>query len=66
MEAQRTFYLMLAGTRESDGGHYSLSLGPWDTEEKAVAYSDSLSDSRIGEQLLMKLGIEELRVYESA
>jgi hypothetical protein len=46
--------------------HHTVTLGPWDRKEQADAYSDSLTDSRIGEQLLKKLGVEELLVFESA
>jgi hypothetical protein len=65
MEAPR-FYLYIRGVRPSDQHEYGIRLGPWTSEEKAVEYSDTLTDSRIGEQLLGKLGVETLNVYQEA
>lgn len=60
------FYLSISGSRPSDQHEYRITLGPWDNIKKAVAYSDELTDSRIGEQLLSKLGVEELHVFQDA
>jgi hypothetical protein len=58
------FYLRLSGVRPSDQHEYSLNLGPWKTLEGAIRYSDQLTDTRIGEQLLNKLGVTDLNAYE--
>lgn len=65
MPAQETsFYLTLRGQR-ARGDEYTITLGPWTKKAEADAYSDSLTDTRIGEQFLKKLGVEELLVFES-
>jgi hypothetical protein len=58
------FYLCLRG-KNFEHTQFKLTLGPWTKREQAEAYSDSLTDSRIGEQLMQKLGVEELIVLES-
>ena len=58
------FFLCLRGKNHS-GNEYSISLGPWTKKAEADAYSDSLTDTRIGEQFMQKLGVEELLVYEA-
>jgi hypothetical protein len=63
-ETAPRFFLCLAGERDSDGGQYSITLGPWTSIDKAVAYSAQLTDTRIGEQLLDKLGVKELHAFE--
>ena len=59
------FYLRIVGFRHSDQHEYSFTLGPWDTMNKAIDYSDHLTDTRIGEQLLQKLGVVELHTFEA-
>ena len=59
-----SFFLTLRGQR-ARGDEYSITLGPWTKKTDADAYSDSLTDTRIGEQFLKKLGVEELIVFES-
>jgi hypothetical protein len=58
------FFLCLRGKNHL-GNEYSISLGPWTKREDAEKYSDSLTDTRIGEQFMQKLGVEELLVYQS-
>jgi len=60
------FYIHIRGVRPSDQQNYGITLGPWTTIEKAVEHSDTLTDTRIGEQLLQKLGVTELRAFEES
>jgi hypothetical protein len=63
MEAiKESYWMNVRGVRPS-GGEYHFSLGPWTTKEKAQEFSDSLTDTRIGEQLLNKLGVEQIVIY---
>lgn len=60
---EHNHYLCLKG-KNHQGLPYSISLGPFHEKADAQKYSDSLSDSRIGEQLLMKFGVEQLIVLD--
>jgi hypothetical protein len=64
LTVEHSYSLCLRGKNHL-GNEYSITLGPWTKKSEADAYSDSLTDTRIGEQLLKKLGVEELIVFES-
>jgi hypothetical protein len=44
--------------------HYEIVLGPWKRSKEAIEFSSFLTDTRIGEQLCIKFGIESIRLVE--
>ena len=63
-EMNSKFYLCLKG-KNHQAMPYAVTLGPWTKKEDAQAWSDHLANSRIGEQMLMKFGVEEVIVQEA-
>ncbi len=61
---EHNYYLCLKG-RNFQGNPYVVSLGPFHEKTDAEKYSDSLTDSRIGEQLLTKFGVEQVIVVDN-
>jgi hypothetical protein len=43
---------------------YSIHLGPWNRSDQALKFSSFLTDTRIGEQLCIKFGVESIKLIE--
>jgi len=64
MQKASQFFLYLS-YKDTLGYPRSMVLGPWSSVQAASDYSDNLTDSRIGEQILKHLGVEKIVVQES-
>lgn len=66
MNNKNGYRLRLTG-KNFEGNEYVVTLGPWKSKEAAQRWSDLFTDTRVGEQILEKFGVETLGVaYWSA
>lgn len=61
---EHNYSLVLKGTNFSHTP-YAITLGPFRERSQAEDFSNFLTDNRIGEQLLTKLGVERVILVDN-